>query len=88
MGPSAALYRPLNPPTTGSILAAPAGEQPWSYFTTDKQKYFCCYVTVDFAMAASQKGFGTFKLFRQKKTNIIQKMTNNIRLSLPSSFII
>jgi hypothetical protein len=39
---------------------------------------WCCYITVDFATAASQNGFRTYKLSFHNKTNIIQKMTNNI----------
>jgi hypothetical protein len=33
----------------------------------------CCYMTVDFATAASQTGFSTCKLSLHKKTKIIQK---------------
>jgi hypothetical protein len=34
----------------------------------------CFYITVDFATAASQNGFHTYKLFLHKKTNINQKI--------------
>jgi len=39
-----------------------------------------CYLTVVFTTAASQNVFSTFKLFlHTKKTNIIKKITKNIR---------
>jgi len=36
---------------------------------------WCCYITVDSAMAASQSAFFSYKLSFHKKTNIIQIMT-------------
>jgi hypothetical protein len=38
--------------------------------------FWCGYITVDFAMAASLNGFGTSKLFLHKQINIIQKITD------------
>ncbi len=35
----------------------------------------CCYITVDSAMAASRKGFCSYKLSIHKKNNIMQIMT-------------
>jgi hypothetical protein len=35
--------------------------------------------TVDFAIAASKDGFSPYKLFHHMKTEIVQKMTKNIR---------
>jgi hypothetical protein len=35
---------------------------------------WCCYITVDSAMAASQNGFCSYKLSIHKKTNIMQIM--------------
>ncbi len=39
---------------------------------------WCCYITVDSAMAPSQNGFCSYKISIHKKTNIIQIMTKNI----------
>jgi hypothetical protein len=39
---------------------------------------WCCYITVDSAMAASQNGFCSYRLSIHKKTNIMQIMTKNI----------
>ncbi len=50
--------------------------------------FWCCYTTVDFAMAASQNGFRTFKLPLHNKTNIIENMTKDIRFWLLWSFIL
>jgi hypothetical protein len=38
-----------------------------------------CYITVDFATAASQKGFSNYKFYFHNKTNINQKIAKNIR---------
>jgi hypothetical protein len=40
---------------------------------------WCCYITVDSAMAASQNGFGSYKFSIHKKTNIMQIKTKNIK---------
>ncbi len=42
--------------------------------------YWCCYITVDSAMAASQNGFCPDKLSIHKKTDIMQIMTKNIKI--------
>ena len=47
--------------------------------------HWCCYIIVDFATAASQNGFSTYKLSLHNKTNTFQKITKNISLL---SFII
>jgi len=39
---------------------------------------WCCYITVDSAMAASQNGFCSYKLSIHKKTIIMQILTKNI----------
>ncbi len=42
------------------------------------QILWCCYITVDSAMVASQNGFCSCKLSIKKKTNIMQIMTKKI----------
>ncbi len=42
--------------------------------------FWCCYITVDSAMAASQNGFCSYKLSFHKKTNIMQIVTINISI--------
>jgi hypothetical protein len=48
------------------------------YYLIEKllKKCLCCYITVDSATAASQNWFDSYKLSLDKKTNIIQIMTN------------
>jgi hypothetical protein len=41
---------------------------------------WCCYITVDSAMAASQNGFCSYNLSFNKKTNILQILTKNITI--------
>jgi hypothetical protein len=43
-------------------------------------KVRCCYITVDSAIAASQNGFNSYKLSINKKSNIMQIMTKNIKM--------
>ncbi len=43
---------------------------------------WCCYVTVDSAMAASGNGFNSYKLYIRKKINIMQIMTKNTKFYL------
>ncbi len=40
---------------------------------------WCCYITVDSALGASQNGFCSYKISIHKKTNIMQIMTKNIK---------
>ncbi len=42
--------------------------------------WWCCYITVDSAMAASQNGFCSYNLSIHRKTNIMQIMTKNITI--------
>jgi hypothetical protein len=49
---------------------------------------WCCYITVDSAMAASQNAFFSYKLSCHKKTNIMQIMTKNIKILFYESPII
>jgi hypothetical protein len=42
--------------------------------------FWCCYITVDSAMAASQNGFCSYTLSFHKKTNIMQIVTINISI--------
>ena len=44
------------------------------------QILWCCYITVDSAMVASQNGFCSYNLSIHKKTNIMQIMTKNITI--------
>jgi hypothetical protein len=46
----------------------------------------CCYIMVDFAIAASQNVLSTCNLFLHTKTNIIQKMTNTLDFLLQTPF--
>jgi hypothetical protein len=46
-------------------------------------KIRCCYITVDFATAASQNEFSTYKLSLHKKN--IHRMAKNIRLFITFS---
>jgi hypothetical protein len=48
----------------------------------------CCYITVDFASAASQNKFRTFNFSCHKKITIIKKNVKNFTFLLLSSFII
>ncbi len=41
---------------------------------------WCCYITVDSAMAASKNGFCSYNLSFHKKTIIMQIMTKNITI--------
>ncbi len=41
---------------------------------------WCCYITVDSAMAAPKNGFCSYKLSFLKKTKIMQIMTKNITI--------
>ncbi len=43
---------------------------------------WCCYITVDSAMAASRNRFCSCKLSLHEKTFIIRNMTNNIKFLL------
>jgi hypothetical protein len=47
---------------------------------------WCCYITVDSAMAASQNGFCSYNLSFHKKTNIMQIVTKNITIFIYLSF--
>jgi hypothetical protein len=47
----------------------------------------CCYIMVDFALAASQNILSTYKLFLHTKTNIIQKMTNTLDFYCKHRFV-
>jgi hypothetical protein len=67
-------------PTAQSCLLAGLGpksfdgEKAWPYINRYR------YITVDYAMAASQNGFCSYKHFIHKKTNIMQIMTKNITI--------
>ncbi len=52
----------------------------WEYNRRTGSPVWCCYITVDSAMAASQNGFCSYKLSFLKKTNIMQIMTKKITI--------
>jgi hypothetical protein len=79
----------LTPPTI--ILKIPLQRQQEIYKRTPLSLLIsllqgCCYIMVDFAIAASQNVFSTYNLFLHTKTNIIQKMTNTLDLLLQTPF--
>ncbi len=47
----------------------------------------CCFITVDFATAASKDRFNTFKLSHHKKNDIGQKIPKYCRLGVFITFI-
>jgi hypothetical protein len=48
--------------------------------------FWCCYITVDFASAASQNGFCTHNLSLNKKANISKKLTKAIGFLMTLTF--
>ncbi len=48
--------------------------------------FWCCYITVDSAMAASQNEYCSYKLSIHKKTNITQIMIKNITIFIYLTF--